>query len=180
MVDIGHAVLAWTDNAIGETGYQIQMQVDNAAWATVSTIAGIAGNATTATTIVTVAPAMRDGRRYNFRVIAVDGIVVGLASTVATINLNNAPSQPVISAAVAGVGSVTVTWSIASNNAASIQVQSRTSNGTWITIATLPGNSVTYTNTNLLSNTRIQYRVRAANPNGSSEWSNASTSITVQ
>ena len=180
MVDINKLVLAWTDNAIGETGYQIQMQVDNAAWATVSTIAGIAGNATTATTIVTVVPAMRDGRRYNFRVIAVDGIVVGLASTVATINLNNAPSQPVISAAVAGVGSVTVTWSIASNNAASIQVQSRTSNATWITIATLPGNSVTYTNTSLLSNTRIQYRVRAANPNGSSAWSQASTSITVQ
>jgi len=59
-------------------------------------------------------------------------------------------------------------------------VQRRTNLGVWIIIATLPGNAVTYTNTGLLSNTRVQYRVRATNPNGSSNWSAATANVMVQ
>ena len=189
MVANNQLVLAWTDNAIGETGYQVQMQVDNGAWATLPTVVtGVAGNGATATTSVTVTPAMQDGRRYNFRVVAVDGAVIGAASVAATINLNSAPSTPVIGAATAGIGNATFTWTIASNNTASVQVQRRTTLvngnlstlGPWITIATLPGNSVTYTNTGLLSNIRVQYRVRATNQNGSSNWSAATANVTVQ
>jgi FtsP/CotA-like multicopper oxidase with cupredoxin domain len=188
MVANNQLVLAWTDNAIGETGYQVQMQVNNGTWATLSTVAGVAANGTTATTAVSPVPAMQGGRRYNFRVIAVDGAIVGAASVVATINLNNPPNAPVIGAATASVGSATVTWALASNNSASVQVQSRTSivffgfviPGQWVTVATLPGNSVTYTNTGLLRNNRVQYRVRAANQVGTSNWSAATANVTVQ
>jgi FtsP/CotA-like multicopper oxidase with cupredoxin domain len=191
MVANNQLVLAWTDNAIGETGYQVQMQVqgnNNAPWVTLTTIAGVAGNGSTASTTVTPVPAMRNNRVYNFRLIAVDSTRVGTASVVATINLNNTPNSPVIGTATAGVGSATVTWALASNNSATVQVQSRTTfvlgnstfQGQWVTIAILPGNSISYTGTGLLRNNLVQYRVRAANQNGSSNWSAATANVTVQ
>jgi hypothetical protein len=181
-------VLAWTDNAIGETGYQVQMQVqgnNNAPWVTLSTIAGVAGNGSTATTAVTPAPAMRENRVYNFRVIAVDGAVVGTASVVATINLNIQPNTLVIGAVTAGVGSATVTWLQPSNNTSAIEVQSRRvrrdgSTTGWNNLATLAGNATSYTNTGLAAGTVVQYRVRASNPRGNTNWSAASASVIVQ
>ena len=190
MVANNQLVLAWTDNAIGETGYRVQMQSNNnGIWTTLPTVvAGVAGSGTTAITSVTPVPAMQNGRRYSFRVIAVDGAILGTASTPATINLNNTPNTPVIGAAAVGVGKATVTWTLASNNSTSVQVQARliyvlagrTFNGPWLTIATLPGNAVSYVNTGLNPGTQLQYRVRASNQNGTSNWSAATATVTVQ
>ncbi len=190
MVANNQLVLAWTDNAIGETGYQVQMQVNNGAWATLPTIVpGVAASGTTATTSVTPVPAMRNNRVYNFRVIAVDGATVGTASVVvATINLNNMPNTPVIGAATAGVGKATATWTLASNNSTSVQVQARltyvlgnrTVVGPWVSIATLSGNAVSYVNTGLNAGAQWQYRVRASNQNGTTNWSAATATVTVQ
>ena len=120
---------------------------------------------------------------YGFRVSAVEGARVGPASLVATIALNTAPSQPVITSILAGVGSANVAWAAPSNNTAAIEVQSRivVRNGTgWNTIATLAGNSASYTNTGLAAGTVVQYRVRASNPRGTTNWSAASATVTVR
>lgn len=189
MVSTSQLVLAWTDNAIGETGYQVQMQVNNGTWATLPTVvAGVAGSGTTASTTVTPVPAMRSGSVYNFRVIAVDGTIVGTESVAATIDLNNPPNTPIIGVATAGLGNATVTWALASNNSTSVRVQARltyvlgnrTVVGPWVSIATLPGNAVSYVNTGLNAGAQWQYRVRTSNQNGTTNWSAATALVTVQ
>lgn len=186
MIANNRLILAWTDHAIGETGYRVQMQVNTGTWATLSTVAAVAGNGSNTTTTVTIN--MVGGRVYNFRVIAVNGTVLGGVSGVASINLNVTPARLTIASATAGVGSATATWAAPSNNTASVQVQRRSMvvffglvfPGPWITVATLPGNSVSYANTGLARNARVQYQVRAVNPRGNAAWSNASAVVTVQ
>jgi large repetitive protein len=174
MIANNQVTLAWTDNAIGETGYQVQMQVNVGAWTTLSTVTG---------TTTTVTTTLLSGRVYNFRVLAVEGARVGAASTAATIALNSSPSVLAITSATAGVGSVAITWTQPSNNTGAVQVQRRVRQGffggIWVTAATLPGNSTSFTNTGLARGI-YQYRVRASNPRGTSNWSTNSASVTVQ
>jgi hypothetical protein len=49
-------------------------------------------------------------------------------------------------------------------------------NGTYSTIATLPANTTTYTNTGLTKGKKYYYRVRAVNSAGNSAWSNTAFS----
>jgi FtsP/CotA-like multicopper oxidase with cupredoxin domain len=181
MIANNQVILGWTDNAIGETGYQVQMQVNVGAWTTLSTVAGVANNGSNTTTTITTT--MQGGRVYNFRVIAVEGARVGTASTVATIAMNTVPSTPTITSATAGVGSVALTWSQPSNNTGTIQIQRRVARGIfggfWVNVVTLPGNSSSYTNTGLVAGV-YQYRVRASNPRGTTNWSASSARVTVQ
>jgi hypothetical protein len=64
-------------------------------------------------------------------------------------------------------------WTDTSGNESGFELQRRTYSGAWVTIATLPVNSTSYTDTGLTPSELYIYRVRSFNAGGPSQnWSN--------
>ncbi len=82
--------------------------------------------------------------------------------------------------ATANGTSINLTWTDnASNETSYVVQQSQVANSGFVTIATLPANSVAYTQTNLAYATTIYYRVQAANATSTSGWSNTANATTI-
>jgi hypothetical protein len=84
------------------------------------------------------------------------------------------PASPSgLSAIPAGCNSVLLSWTDKSTNEVSFDLRrSTSSNGTYSTIATLPANTSTYTNTGLTKGRKYYYKIRAVNSSGNSAYSN--------
>ena len=85
-----------------------------------------------------------------------------------------------LSAAAAGAGSITLSWTDNSTDETGFKVERKTgSGGTWSEItATLAAGTITYTNSGLSANTTYYYRVRSFNGTGNSTYSNESSATT--
>jgi fibronectin type 3 domain-containing protein len=71
-----------------------------------------------------------------------------------------------------GCNSVLLTWTDKSTNEVSFDLRrSTSSNGTYSSIAVLPANTTTYTNTGLTKGRKYYYKIRAVNSAGNSAWS---------
>ena len=184
--------LSWTDNSVGETGYQVQVKRNTGAW-TVISAAQVVGTLTatgTGTTLsVTVTNTMNRGLfQYRVLPVAVATSQTGPASASADIDLRAVPAVVALTSATSAVGSrnIVLTWNATSNNTATVTVQRRIrvfgNNFTgWQTVTTLTGsNTVGYTDAGVVLGQAYQYRMRASNVGGNSGWSATSTAVTVR
>jgi FtsP/CotA-like multicopper oxidase with cupredoxin domain len=187
MLGASSLALTWTDNSVGETGYQVQYRRNNNGTWNIIPAASVSGtltaNGTGGLITATVSLTMNQST-YQFRVLPLNGAQTGPVSGVVSINLQNQPSTPLITGATSAIGSknVVLAWNQLSNNTATVTIERhiRIGNnwGPWVTVATLQGsNSLGYTDLGVIVGQTYRYRVRATNTSGNSNWS-ATTPVT--
>lgn len=167
--------LEWQDNATNETGFRvIRSTTPTGAATTFSAPAGATGYTLTGLTASTA---------YYFRVQAVNGATAGdlsgqvSATTLAGNSSPVAPSQLTVAAKTATT--VSLTWKDNSTNEETFAVERSSSPAsTWTTIASLPYNSASYTDTTAVPNTAYSYRIRSVNPVGSAVSGTVTTTTT--
>ncbi|MFM9836301.1 MAG: fibronectin type III domain-containing protein [Methylophilaceae bacterium] len=181
--------LTWTDNSDGETGYLIQYRRNGNNWIAIpaGSVSGTLTAAGTGGVINATVTLTMGASTYQFRVLPLNGAVVGPNSGNVTIDLTNPPTRPVITSATSAIGSknVVLVWNQLSNNVATVTVQRHTRlfgnvYGPWVTIAALQGsNSLGYTDTGVTVGQTYRYQVRTTNANGSSNWTAATPAAGV-
>lgn len=180
--------LTWKDNSINETGFTIQ-RATNAAFTAGLTTFTVEPNVTTYSDRIG-----NTNQVFYYRVFATN--TVGDTWDYTDPNLNEeasfptktansaysnvvgppaAPTNVTVSAVVVGTrDNVTLKWTDASNNEAGFTIQRSTNGTSWSTIAMLPANTQTYTQTGVLRNRIYYYRINSYNNMGASAWVNAS------
>lgn len=71
--------------------------------------------------------------------------------------------KPVIAGVVNAASVIEVSWSLVKNADSYILERKDTNNTVWVTVATLPGDTVCYTDANVVAGVKYYYRVRAQN-----------------
>jgi len=164
--------LTWSDIATNETSYVLQRSLSSGSG--FSTIATLAANTTSYSN-----SGLNSSTTYYYKVQAINSIGSSawsnvVNSTTATSGPPAAPSN--LTAKATGCNSILLTWFDNSVNETNFDLRRSTSlNGTYSTIATLPSNITTYTNTGLTKGRKYYYKVRAINSSGNSAWSNISS-----
>lgn len=74
---------------------------------------------------------------------------------------------------------VNLTWTDNSSNETAFIIERRTGSGAWVEIATVAGNTTSYSVTNLTPDTSYSFRVRASNLAGDSAYSNTADASTA-
>jgi hypothetical protein len=108
---------------------------------------------------------------YTYQVSAVNLRGETLASTVTGTTSNDIPPAPVVTLSILGARSIRVNWTDNSSveSGFSVERSNVTATGPWTTIATLPSNSFSYTDSETLQGSSVYYyRVKAFNGHGSS------------
>jgi hypothetical protein len=166
--------LTWTDNATNETSYVLQRSLSSGSGFV--TIATLTANTTSYSNT-----GLNSSTTYYFKVQAVNSAGSSAWSNVssATTTTSGPPAAPSsLTAKAAGCNSIVLTWVDNSGNETSFNLsRSTTQSGTYSTIATLPANTTTYTNTGLTKGKKYYYKVRAINSAGNSAWSNTTSAI---
>jgi fibronectin type 3 domain-containing protein len=115
---------------------------------------------------------------YQISAVATDAYGVSTRSPAVTVTVSvPVPAAPTALAASATSDSVRLTWAHSGTDETGFRVY-RASGGTFALVATLPANSIAYTNTALTAGTTYTYRVAAYNSGGNSP--NAEISVTTQ
>jgi predicted phage tail protein len=161
--------LSWIDNAANETSYVLQRSL--AAVSGFTTIATLAANTTSYSNT-----GLNSSTTYYFKVQAVNSVGNSAWSNVAnaTTSASGPPVVPTqLVAKSTGCSTINLTWIDNSSNETSFDLRRSTSlSGTYTTIATLPANAITYTNTGLTKGRKYYYKVRAVNAAGNSAFGN--------
>jgi fibronectin type 3 domain-containing protein len=160
--------LTWSDTA-GESGYTIYTSLDGNNWSQLTSV----GAGVTSYSQVGLA----GSSKHYYKVTA--GNVAGAAgfspiasgTTAASISVPNAPSN--VSYTFPGPKNATITWSDNSSNETGFTLQFSTDGRTWTTLATLPANTTSYSQSNVNKGTFNYYRVAAINTAGQSAWANS-------
>lgn len=166
--------LTWTDNALDETGFVVEVSVNGGPFAEIGTVGPLAGTGIVNYTHAGVSP----GNTYTYQVKAMNGVVSSDYSNTASVTVPSLPAAPsnLTASAVRGLlyDLVTLRWVDNANNETGFTIQ-RSRNATFtsnvVTINVLP-NVRAYTQTFVPRLTTFYYRIRANNAIGSSAWSN--------
>jgi fibronectin type 3 domain-containing protein len=170
----GGVDLSWTDNSNNETEFRIERSVNNGF--TFSAIAILPANTTTFRDT-----AVNSATAYVYRVFAVNNAGDSAPSKEARVTTPSAtPSAPTILVAAAStragptvIVQVDLSWTDNSNNETEFRIERSVNNGfTFAVIATLPANTITYSDTTVTADTAYVYRVFATNDAGGSLPSN--------
>jgi large repetitive protein len=181
-----NARLTWTDNAITESGYIVEVATDGGAFAALPTINRTAAQRT-ATGLVTFNTPVLVGHTYAYRVKAV-ATAFGLSTPSVLSNqadLNTAiPAAPASVVSAQGApGSIVVSWVETSNNETGFTVQrSRLVLGiwtAWANVGTVAANVTTLTDAGLISGRTYRYQVRANSLTGNSVFTGPSADAIV-
>jgi hypothetical protein len=164
--------LTWTDNATNETSYILQRSLTSGSGFT--NIATLAAN-----TISYSNTGLNSSTTYYFRVQALNSTGSSAWSNIAnaTTTVAGPPAAPSsLTARTNGCNTIVLNWVDNSGNETNFDLRRSTSQyGTYSTIATLPANTTTYTNTGLTNGRKYYYKVRAKNPAGNSAYSNTAS-----
>ena len=180
--------LTWQDNADNELGFTLQRrerQADGSwptdGWATVAVL--IASQTTFADDTV------EANKEYQYRIRAFNDVgVSNWTQPARTATVDVAPDAPTgLTATVTGSSEIQLAWNDTADNESGYMLQRRhpRANGIWsvddwATLATLAQNVAGYLDTSPITGRVYEYRVRAYNAAGASEWAvSAKVAITV-
>jgi hypothetical protein len=144
-------------------------------WLPLTATTTIAGGVT-GTMTVTAPTNFVSGTTYYFQVVALNASnVAGTPSASATIAMTTPSAVTGLTATQGAAGSraISLAWTKASNNAATLTIFRRvgTTTGTFTQVAQIAGNATTYTDTGLTAGTTYQYYVVAGSVAGNSALS---------
>jgi hypothetical protein len=178
-------LLTWTDNAVDEMGYQVERSADRGAFVLMATLG--------AESVSYVATGLVAGSRCDFRVRAINKAGASHYSNVASVALpepvKEAPAPPPqpaapdpvpeaptdLTAIAQSPTSVLLTWTDNAVDEMGYQVERSADRGTFVLMATLGAESVSYVATGLVAGSRCAFRVRAINKAGASPYSNVAS-----
>lgn len=153
--------LTWVDNATNETAYVVERAPDNAGIAgTFASIASIPANSTSYSNT-----GLGANTRYWYRVRAVDATDTSLSSAQIVVATQPGPPAPTnLVAQAASATTINLAWTDNATVETGYTVERAPDNagvaGAFAAIATLPANSVNYSDATAVPNTRYWYRVR--------------------
>ena|GEM_PF-901938 len=173
VVSGGEIDLTWTNHSNVATSYEIDESTDGSNWHAVATIIGSGLNSASIT------GAFLGSTTYDFRVSA--NAYPGGASTYASTSIRT-PSfsaQPTLASATPQSDSaISLSWNDVVGETGFLVLRSSTSSGPWITIATLPTGTTSYTDAGLPEATSYSYEIIATNASGNSAPSNVRNAAT--
>ncbi len=159
--------LNWTDNSNNETEFRIAISQDGGAtWSNVGTVAA---NATSFNVT-----GLQPGTRYLFKVRAANGNVFSdYTNTVDVTTLVQPPAAPTNLTASVAARSVALSWTDNSNNETEFRIaMSQDGGATWSNVGTVAANVTSFNSTGLQPGTRYLFKVRAADGNVFSDYTN--------
>jgi hypothetical protein len=161
--------LSWTDNATNETGFKIERKLTGGSFVQVASVgANINSYSNTGLSPLT---------SYTYRILAFSSTGnsgYSNESTASTFDvLPLAPSG--LSAIAASNSQINLNWTDNATNESAYTIECKINADTFLQIANLPANSVTFSHTGLNELNSYSYRVRALNSIGYSTYSNQVT-----
>jgi serine protease len=163
--------LAWTDNASNEDGFKIE-RCTGIGCSDFTQIATASTNATSYSNT-----GLSAETAYTYRVRAYNAAGDSGYSNTASATTLAAPSG--LTATAESSSQINLSWTDNSNNEDGFKIErSPTGSSSWVQIATVGANVLTYSNTGLSANTTYYYRVRAYNTAGNSSYSNTDSATT--
>ena len=176
--------LSWVDNTTTENGFAILRKENDSTFIRIDSVA--ADVTTYIDTMLTV------NTDYFYQIIAYDTTFSSLRSNEAATSTKAVPPAPTGLVTVLGDGTVegmmndlgetniTLTWNDVSDAENQYSVERSSGGGAFMEIVELEANDTTYTDTGLEPGTAYTYRVAGVNLRGLSDYSNESTSTTLE
>jgi hypothetical protein len=173
-------LLTWTDNATDETGFVVERAVNGGAFAQLTAPAAQAGTGSVTYTDTTITP----GNTYDYRVMAVNGVVTSVYSNTAGVIVPSIPAAPTQLNAQAQLGPrIVLAWEDNATDETGFVLE-RAVNGGGFTQLTVLGprvatGGVTYTDNAVIVGNTYSYRVKTVNGVISSAFSNTATATAI-
>jgi hypothetical protein len=160
--------LDWTDNSADETGFEIQRKVGAGAFGSLVTVA--------ANTVTYTDSALARGTKFTYRVRAVSGEGPSAWSNETTVTtppaIPGAPLSPSgLTATLVSSVHADLTWTDESSDEDFFEVQRREGGGSWQVLATPATNATSYSDYGIFPDRTYEYRIRAGNNAGYSDYS---------
>lgn len=169
--------LGWADNSSNEDGFRIERSPDGTNFTEIATVPA---NSTGYT-----AGGLASGTPYFFRVRAYNAVGnSNYSNTAVASTLTTLPAAPSgLTATTISSTQINLSWTDNANNETGFKIErcKNPKNGTctnFAQIASVGGNTTTFSNTGLNKNSSYRYRVRAANAAGDSAYSNIASAST--
>ncbi len=169
--------LSWTDNAANETGFVLERSLS--AGSGFTSVATLPANTTAYSD-----SGLSSSTTYYYRVQASNVAGNSAWSNVASATTTSSATPPAapsnLVATAAGASAINLSWTDnAANETGFVLERSLSAGSGFTTVATLPANTTTYSDSGLSSSTTYYYRVRASNVAGNSAWSNVASATTA-
>jgi alpha-tubulin suppressor-like RCC1 family protein/subtilisin family serine protease len=162
--------LQWTDNSNNEDGFLIQRKDPG----------GVFFDLVQVQDSMFVDTGLSPGLKYTYRVCAYDSEGQSRFSNQVEATTQKAPFAPMNLAAVSISNSqISLTWTDASESEDGFAIERQEADGTFVEVARVGANVVSYADEGLSEWTRYFYRVRAFNIGGYSEYSNETSAKTL-
>lgn len=169
--------LTWQDNSTNETGFTL-MQASSSG-GIFNKLINIPAN-----TVSYTDTGLGSGATYYYKIQAVNSGGSSAWSNEASARTESLPTVTIPSAPtnlrsqVSGCNAIMLYWSDNSSNETGFEIsRSTTAKGTYIAVATVPANIISYTNSGLVKGRRYYYKIRAVNTAGSSAWSTSTNTV---
>jgi hypothetical protein len=172
VVSVGQIDLSWTDASNDETSFSIERAAGAGSFAVIATV----GADVVSYSDTTVAA----NTTYQYRVRARNAAgFSGYSNTATATTPAVAPGAPTNLTATAVAGpQVNLGWTDTSSNEEAFHIERASGGAGFQEIATVDANVVTYTDTTVVESTSYDYRVRARNAQGYSDYSNVASVTT--